>query len=184
MTIKHIILSALAVLVAAASLHATVVLPADLGDLAREARSIARGRISAVVAQRTDDQRAIETVVTLDVETYLKGPLGATVQFRVPGGAFGGYRRIVVGAPEFEVGERVVIFLGAQGPAVPYVLGLGQGVFRIVTSAGAAVPLVTPPPLLASPTAAGIVTRGDPSRRPMPLADFEQRVRQLAGGAR
>jgi hypothetical protein len=184
MKIKPFVMSALALLAIASASHATVVLPADLGDLVREARSIARGRIASVDAQWSDDQRAIETIVTLDVETYLKGPLGATVQFRVPGGTLGRLRRVVVGAPEFEVGQRVVIFLGAQGPSVPFVVGLGQGVFRIVPGAGGSTSLVTPPPLLASPTAAGVVTRGDPSRRPMPLADFEQRVRQLAGGAR
>jgi hypothetical protein len=184
MTVKHFVVSALAVLVTAAVSHATVVLPADLGDLVREARSIARGTIAAVDTRWSDDQRAIETIVTLAVDTYLKGPLGASVQFRVPGGTFGRYRRVVVGAPEFEVGQRVVVFLGAQGPSVPYVLGLGQGVFRIVPNADGSTPLVTPPPLLASPATAGIVTRGDPSRRPVPLADFEQRVRQLAGGVR
>jgi hypothetical protein len=120
----------------------------------------------------------------LDVETYLKGPLGTTVRFRVPGGTVGRLRRVVVGAPEFEVGERVVIFLAAQGPSVPYVIGLSQGVFRIVTAGGASSSLVTPPPLLPTSAAGGVLTRGDPSRRPMPLADFEQRVRELAGGAR
>jgi hypothetical protein len=181
---RHLVLSILVLLAVVASAQATVILPADLGDLAREARSIARGRVAAVESEWSVDQHAIETVVTLDVETYLKGPLGATVQFRVPGGTLGRYRRVVVGAPEFEVGERIVIFLGAQGPSVPYVLGLGQGVFRIVASAAATTPVVTPPSLLAPPGATGIVTRGDPSRRPMPLTDFEQRVRQLAGGAR
>jgi hypothetical protein len=36
------------------------------------------------------------------------------------------------------------------------------------------------------PAVAGTVriVRGDPNRRPMPLADFEQKVRALAGGAR
>ena len=64
---------------------ATVLLPADLGDLAREARSIARGRVAAVDVQSSDDRRTIETLVTLEVDTYLKGPLGPTLQFRVPG---------------------------------------------------------------------------------------------------
>ena len=37
--------------------HATVLLPADLGELSREARAIARGRVVAVDAQWTDDRR-------------------------------------------------------------------------------------------------------------------------------
>ena len=48
----------------------------------------------------------------------------------------GRYRSIFVGAPEFAVDQRVVVFLGARGPSVPYVLGLSQGVYRIVPRVG------------------------------------------------
>jgi hypothetical protein len=166
-----------------ASAGATVLVPTDLGDLAREARSIARGRVAAVESQWTDDRRAIETVVTLEVDAYLKGPLGSTLQFRVPGGTLGRYRRLFVGAPEFSVDERVVVFLAARGPSVPYVLGLGQGVYRLAASDGSRWSVV-PPPILPAAGAGGTVVRGDPSRRPMPLDEFEARVRALAGGGR
>src|SRR5262245_33371455 len=102
--------------------RATVLVPADLGELSRDARAIVRGRIVAVDAQWTAGRRTIETMVTLQTETYLKGQLGDTVQFRVPGGVLGRYRNVVVGAPEFFVGQRVIVFLGAQGPTIPYVL--------------------------------------------------------------
>ena len=167
-----------------AASHATVLLPADLGDLAREARSIARGRVAAVDAEWSDDRRTIETVVTLEVETYLKGPLGGTLQFRVPGGSLGRYRRIFVGAPEFSVDQRVVVFLGAQGPSVPYVLGLSQGVFRLVPNADGSSWSVRPAPALPASSSAPLAVRGDPARQSMPLAEFEQRVRALVGGLR
>jgi len=168
---------------ASAPASATVVIPATLGELSREALTIARGRVVAIDARWTDDHRRVETVVTLEAETYLKGAFGPVVQFRVPGGRLGRYRSILVGAPEFLLGQRVVVFLAARGPAVPFVLGLGQGVFRIVPGAGGWV--VTPPavlPAAGGPVPVGIV-RGDPARRPLPLADFEQQVRMLAGAA-
>ena len=172
-------LAGLLVLTVAVPARATVLIGADLGELTHDARAIARGRVVAVDAQWTPDRRTIETLVTLDVESYLKGALGGTVQFRVPGGTLGRFRSIVVGAPELAVDDRVVVFLGARGPSVPYVLGFNQGVFRVVRSGDGSAWLVTPPVLL--PSAAGTVTivRGDPSRRPLPLADFEQRVRAL-----
>jgi hypothetical protein len=162
--------------------RATVFLPADLGELSREARAIVRGRVVAVEARWADDHRTIDTIVTLEVERYLKGAFGSTLLFRVPGGELGRLRSIVVGAPEFAVEDRVVLFLGAREPGIPFVLGLSQGVFRLVHSSDNSGWLVTPPGVFPSAATAAIV-RGDSSRRPMPLADFELRIRALAGGA-
>ena len=158
--------------------RATVYLPADLGELSRGAWAIARGRIVAVDAQWTDGRRTIETMVTLEPEAYLKGQLGGTVQFRVPGGSLGRFRNIVVGAPRFEVGQRVIVFLGARGPSVPYILGLSQGVFRLTRSA-AGQWVVTPPAIL--PAMQGPIVRGSLTLRASPLAEFEREVRVLAG---
>jgi len=163
--------------------RATVMVPADLGELTRDAQAIVRGRVASVDARWTDDHRAIESIVTLEVESTLKGAFGPEVQFRVPGGQLGRFRSLVVGAPEFAAGQRVVVFLGARGPSVPYLLGMSQGVYRIVTAGSGW--LVSPPALW--PSAAGTVpiVRGDPARRSLPVLDFEQRVRALlAGGAR
>ena len=66
--------------------RATVLVPTDLAELARDAQVIARGQVVAVDAQWTDDRRTIETVVTLEAESYLKGERGRTLQFKVPGG--------------------------------------------------------------------------------------------------
>jgi len=162
--------------------RATVIIPADLGELSRDARAIVRGRVAALDAQWTDDRGSIETIVTLEVERYLKGALGAALRFRVPGGELGRFRSIVVGAPEFVLDQHVVVFLGARGPSVPFVLGFNQGVFRLVRAADDSGWMVTPPAIVPSTTGAPTVAivRGDPSRRAMRLDDFEQRVRTLA----
>src|SRR3954462_8881834 len=163
---------------------ATVLIPADLGELSRDALAIARGRVAALDTQWTEDRGTIETIVTLEVESYLKGGLGASVRFRVPGGALGRFRSVVVGAPEFAVDQRVVVFLGAHGPSVPHVLGLSQGVFRVSRAADNSGWLVTSPVLMPAAGTAIHVVRGDPARRDVPLGDFEQAVRSLAGGAK
>jgi hypothetical protein len=170
----------LVLMIAAARAGATVLVPADLGDLSRGAHAIARGSIVAIDSRWTSaERRAIETIVTLRADTWLKGGLGSTVQFRVPGGRLGRYRSLVVGAPSFEPGQQVVVFLGAAPPAMPYILGLSQGVFRIAR--GTAGSVVTPPAVMPVSGAARRVIRGDLSRRPVALAEFEQRVRSLAG---
>jgi hypothetical protein len=162
--------------------RATVLIPADLGELSRDALAIARGRVAALDAQWTEDRGTIETIVTLDVDTYLKGSLGATLRFRVPGGELGRFRSIVVGAPAFAVDQRVVVFLGARGPSVPHLLGMSQGVFRLARAADNSGWLVTSP--VSMPAAAGVSARqvrGDSARRAVALGDFEQAVRSLAG---
>jgi hypothetical protein len=172
-------------LVLAVPSRATTLIAADLGELSHDARAIVRGRVAAVDSQWTEDRGTIETIVTLEVESYLKGALGPALRFRVPGGDLGRFRSIVVGAPVFAVDQRVVVFLGARGPSVPYVLGLSQGVFRVVRAPDNAGWVVTPPAILPAVdggVTAGPIVRGDPSRRALPLAEFEQRVRALAGG--
>jgi hypothetical protein len=170
---------------------ATMVVPTDLPAMSHGAIAIARGRVVAVQGRWTDDRRTIETIVTLEVDGYLKGSLGATLQFRVPGGQLGRFRRVVVGAPGFAVDDRIIVFLGANGPMVPYILGFNQGVYRILPAANGSGWLVTPPVSGAAATAASPsppastatpIVRGDVSRRPLPLGDFEQRVRALVGG--
>jgi len=176
---KLLIVTALLVLTAGA--RATVLIPTDVTELTRDARIVVRGEVVGVDGRWTDDRRTVETLVTLQTERYLKGQLGQVVQFRVPGGRMGRFRNVVVGAPTFTVGQRVVVFLGANGPQFPYLLGLNQGVYRIgVTSAG--VSMVTPPPI--DGTVAGPVVRGSAQRQPAPLRDFEQSIVALTGGAR
>ena len=77
-----------------------------------------------------------------------------------------------------------MVFLGAHGPSVPHVLGLSQGIFRVARAADNSGWLVTSPVLLPAASGTVRVVRGDPSRRAVALADFEQTVRVLAGGAK
>lgn len=157
------------VMLATCSLSATVLVPAELGELATEAHLIARGRVVAVEGRVSDDRRDIETLVTLEPESWLKVPASGspeTVQFRVPGGQVGRYRRIVLGAPEFLVGQRVVVFLGGSAPRVPHLIGLSQGVFRLAPQSG------------------GWTIRANRATAAMSLEAFEARVRALTGSAR
>jgi hypothetical protein len=164
--------------------RATVIIPADLGELSHDALAIVRGRVAAVDPRWTADRRTVETIVTLEAESYLKGAFGPTLQFSVPGGELGRFRSIVVGAPTFAVDERVVVFLGARGPSVLHVVGFSQGVFRVVRAADNTGWRVTPPAILPSAAGTVAIVKGDPSRVPLALDDFERRVRGLVGGAK
>ena len=172
-------LSLLLLFAVVATASATVVISADLRELSRDATAIAHGTVVAVTGQWDANHRGVETIVTLETHEYLKGDLGATLHFRVPGGVLGRYRNIVVGAPQFEVGQQVIVFLGTRGPTVPFLLGLNQGVYR-VSRAESGAAIVTPPPV--QPGTVGPVVRGSAELKPAPLADFTRNVRALAVG--
>ena len=120
-----------ALLLAAAPAGATVIAPAELGDVVSGSHVIVHGRVVEVRSMTTPDRRSIFSLVTLRVDEALKGRPGRTVTFRVPNGQVGRYRRIVVGAPEFAMGDEVVVFLQGQAPQVPTLFGLSQGVYRV-----------------------------------------------------
>lgn len=168
----------LPVFVAAAwPLHATVLLPAEFREIVNGSQVIVHGTVVDVRAAWTDDRVRIDTVVTLEAASYLKGGPGERVTFRVPGGTIGRYRALMVGAPEFRAGDEVVLFLKAEGPAVAHVFGLNQGVFRVRRELRSGRRLVVPPALLARGDAPQQVARGAAERQPVALDAFRAQVR-------
>ena len=178
-------LTILVMIVLARPAEAIVYVSTDFPTLVADARAIAVGRVVVLESRWTEGRRGIETLVTLEVEHYLKGNLGPSVTVRTPGGRMGPYLSVMPGAPRFAEGDRVVLFLAGDGPALPHVLGLGQGVFRIVIDSSGH-PIVTPETLPAVVGAPVPVVRGDLLRRPTPLDRFATDVKMLAAqrGAR
>jgi hypothetical protein len=181
------LLSAVIAVASTATVRATVYVTADLRELATEARAVAHGRVVSLEARWVDGRRAIETLVTLEVESYAKGDLGESLTLRVPGGQMGPYRSVMLGAPRFVEGEEVIVFLASPGAAIPHLVGLAQGVYRVRLDRATGARMVTPElvqPAGASPAVPARVVRGDGTRRPAPLAAFLDQVRALAGVAR
>ena len=172
----------------AQDVRATVLLPADFREVVAGSQIIVYGRVAEVRPEWSDDRSRIDTVVTLQAGSYLKGGPGEAVTFRVPGGQIGRYRNVMVGAPEFREGEEVVLFLRAAGPSIAHVFGLSQGVYRVRVDARTGRRVVVPPVVTASSDAPRAVVRGDNSRQPLPLDSFAASVRtammRATGGAR
>ena len=179
MRYKRVIVGVALVAAFVPPVSATVLLPGDLGDIAHAASAIVRGTVVDVRSDWADNRRRVETIVTLRVSESLKGEMRGLVSVKVPGGVLGRYRSITIGAPSFRPGEEVVLFLGAEPPALPYVIGLGQGVFRVQRDLRTGATSVTPPALLADSTRTVRVQRGDPSRGAMSVQQFADTVRHL-----
>lgn len=165
---------------AAVPARTTVLLPADMPEIARAASAIAYGRVVDVTARLEPGARRIERVVTLMVDEYYKGNLGEELHVAVPGGQLGHYRTVMVGAPEFSPGEQVVLFVATRDDGLPYVVGLNQGAYRVSVDAHSGRRTVAPAPLVRASDARGPVAlvRGDPARHVMTLDEFASEVRR------
>jgi hypothetical protein len=163
----------------ARSLTATTVLPVDFAEMVSESQLIVHARVIDVAGELVGPQRTIESRVTVQVLSPLKGQPGAELVFRVPGGRVGRYRRVFVGAPAFTAGDEVLLFLKGRPPAMPLPYGLSQGVYRVSRITGA--PVVSPVPPIEG--VAGTV-RGDPARKPLALDEFTRQVTALTRGSR
>src|SRR3954452_1169434 len=117
-------------LAAPAALRATVLIPIEFRELVAVSSTIVHGRVVDVRAVWVDGRRAIETFLTIDADEYYKGSASRTLTVRVPGGQIGRFRTIVVGAPEFQSGDEVVLFLRAYEGRVS-IVGLSQGAYRV-----------------------------------------------------
>jgi hypothetical protein len=160
------------------ALRATVLLPAEFREVVNGADIIAYGRVVETTVEWSDDRKHVNTLVTFQVGTYLKGGPGESLVFTVPGGTIGRYRNVLVGAPQFAAGDEAVLFLNSRGRDLPSVFGLNQGVFRVALDAATRRRMVTPP-LLARGDQPERVVRGAASRRPLPLETFGAQVRTV-----
>lgn len=171
------ILSLAALVAAAAPVRGVVVVPATFEELVRESVAVLHGRVTQVDGRWTSDRRTIESVVTLEVTDTWKGGETSTATFLVPGGEAGGRLLVIPGAPVFRAGDEVVVFLRGRAPALPQLVGLSLGVYRVAASRDGG-RLVIPTPVSAA-AVPGPVTRGTASRAVRPLAAFAADVRAV-----
>ncbi len=173
----------LAALLAPAPAAAMVYVPVDLPTLVADARAIVVGRVAVVAPRWTDGRRGIETLVTIEVAESCKGGAVREVTVALPGGQMGRYRTVMPGVPRLAEGDEVVLFIAGQGAELPHVVGLGQGVFRVMTDRATGMRFVLPE-IVSAAAAAGVpVSRGELSRRPVRLEAFTDEIRRLASGA-
>lgn len=166
-----------------AAIRATVIVPAEFREIVNGSDIIAYGRVIETTVQMADDRKRVDTLVTMQVGTYLKGGPGDAIVFRVPGGQVGRFRNVTVGAPQFVVGEEAVVFLNSRAADRPFVFGLNQGVFRVRLDDRTKRRVVTPPVLMVQGEAPEALVRGSAARRPVPLETFGARVQSVLAEA-
>ena len=109
------------------ALAATALLPAEFREVVNGADLIVYARVSSTEARWSDNRKHVDTLVTLQAGTYLKGSARETLVVAVPGGTIGRYMNVTVGAPSFNVGDEAVFFLTTRGRDLPAIFGLEPG---------------------------------------------------------
>jgi hypothetical protein len=145
-----VLLSELALL--ALTSQATTFARLQLADLAQQAGAVARLRWISEVSLWEHGE--IWTDTRFEVLAAEKGTLPRFVKVRTPGGRVNGIASHVEGAPRFQPGEEVYLFLWSPAGEPYRVLGWAQGTFRIrrdpstkrerVTQDSSAIPVFDP----------------------------------------
>ena len=126
---------AILLLVMAPVAGATVLLALEVEDLAVMAPVVLVGKVNAVESGWNPDRTRIHTRVLITPIEVLKGPaeLG-TVKVKFLGGKAGDTVASLPGAPRFEVGEKVLVFLEPRKDKDGYLpVGFYQGKFKVFT---------------------------------------------------
>jgi Matrixin/Thrombospondin type 3 repeat len=111
--------------------HATTFVGMTERTLTRSADAIVIGTVAAIESV-AGPEGAINTLVTLDVESTYKGRLGRRITIKQPGGMLHGRMQWIAGSPRFGVGERQLLFLSARRDGTARTTALGMGQFALV----------------------------------------------------
>jgi hypothetical protein len=118
-------------MIVAAPVRGTTFVPMTIEDLTRSSLAVVIGTVDSVTGVETADGR-IATLITVAVEQVLQGNLpGAVITLKEDGGVVAGRREVVFGAPSFQTGERVLLFLSVNRDGSLRTNQLAMGKFHI-----------------------------------------------------
>ncbi len=118
------------VLLATDNANASVVQRLDQVALESGADLIVEGEVAHVITRWNPRHTGLETVVRIAISRTLKGDATALVDIVQPGGNLDGAQHVIVGMPNFEVGDQARYYLQRTGVGTHRVYGWQQGVWR------------------------------------------------------
>ena len=125
-------------MLATSAVQANSVLPMSFSEVVDEAEIVAAGTVTAITETWDAEQEAPFTEVTFSELDVVKGNVGRedlTLQF-LGGTDPEGYVLVVSGMPQFEVGDRAVVFSAGNGSVVNPIVGSSQGLYRLFYDPG------------------------------------------------
>lgn len=166
---------------------ATTVVPPTFNELVSQAEVIVEAEVTSKRCEFTPvgGGNVIHTYVTLSVLKQIKGESPETIELRLLGGTIGDEGMIVEGVPEFEIGDRDVLFIENNGTQYCPLVAVMHGRYPVVTRDGVdvvlrsnGVPLTSPDQVqmsLGHGGSSGVLSTGA-SGAAMTLAQFENEI--------
>lgn len=174
-------------LVAAASAHATVVLPLYLDEIIDKAAVAFEGTAIESHSEREFATGLVVTFTTFRVDDVLKGQVGSLHTIKQVGGTIAaeGPKVRILGMPSYRVGQKYVMFLtGISQAGFSSPIGLQQGRFVVDDDGGASNGRDFGELTRRMPETRPKGARGDSFGRTMGLEEFKQVVRQRVWASR
>ncbi|RKX68301.1 hypothetical protein DRP53_11010 [candidate division WOR-3 bacterium] len=115
-------------------LFATSLIPASIEEMTRRSSLILTGVVRSISISENPDNGMIFRTIEIEPDWVLKGEIrkGQTVYIYALGGKLKGMTMKVPGAPEFTVGEKVLVFLKKDRQNRWRVFGMAEGKFSLV----------------------------------------------------
>jgi hypothetical protein len=114
--------------------RATSVTEFTFTDLVAQADVIAVGTVTEIREQWDEEKKTPLTLVTFTNLTVVKGSPGSSFTLEFLGGKMpNGLVMTIPGVPQFAVGEKAVVFCAGNGRDFCPLVGIWQGVLRVVT---------------------------------------------------
>jgi hypothetical protein len=104
-----------------------------LDDMTAQSSAVVHAHVLAAHADWSSPKKnSVMTRYTFKADRYLKGNLGSTFELIEPGGTMGMLTTSVPGAPVYQVGEEIILFVWTvPGTNVYRTIGFEQGAFRV-----------------------------------------------------
>ena len=129
--------SVLALVLSPGAAHAITTVPRDFDQLVTRADTVFKGTVTSQTSQWVGEgaNRHIVTFVSFQVEETYKGQAASEQTLRFMGGTVGTTTMRVPDMPQFETGEKAVLFVVGNGRQFCPLVGVAQGHFRVVKEA-------------------------------------------------
>lgn len=120
-----------------AALQAATLERLTIEQMAQQATAVVRGRVGEARTARFG--ALVYTLHGFDVEEQWTGAPIASLEVAVPGGTYEGVTYSFGGTPELKAGEEYLLFLWTGPSGRTQIVGLSQGVFRVLRRSGGVV---------------------------------------------